>query len=133
MRDAEGATVRSSCCWHVRPPQLRHPTSSIAHPARAEAAGFALSGGRSVVVEATVVGKIEVRTSGEWAFDAVARRVGTGAVSEAVRFDISVRVQPSEVDGADELDVGAVVELRGTAGRLRSAIAPCSRSPRRAA
>jgi competence protein ComEC len=88
---------------------------ALAQPARAEAARFAVGGGRSVVIEATVVGKIELRGSGEWAFDAVAHRLSTGAVTDTVRFDIAVRVQPSEVDRADALDVGAEIELRGTA------------------
>ena len=88
---------------------------AVAQPARTEAERFALSGGRSVVVEASVVGKVELRSSGEWAFDAVATRLVTGAVGDSVRFDVAVRVQPSDVDHADELDVGAEVELSGTA------------------
>ena len=74
---------------------------AVAQPARTEAERFALSGGRSVVVEATVVGKVELRATGEWAFDAVATRLVTGAVSDSVRFDVAVRVQPSDVDHAD--------------------------------
>ncbi len=88
---------------------------AVAQPARTEAERFALSGGRSVVVEATVVGKVELRTTGEWAFDAVATRLVTGTVSDSVRLDVAVRVQPSDVDRADRLDVGAEVELSGTA------------------
>lgn len=88
---------------------------ALAEPARAEAGRFALSGGRSVVVEATVVGKVELRATGEWAFDAVASRLATGAVQDAVHFDIAVRVQPSEVDRAELLDVGSEVVVRGTA------------------
>ena len=88
---------------------------ALAQPARAEAERFALSGGRSVVIEATVVGKIEVRATGDWAFDAVATRLVTGPVGESVRFDIAVRVPPSEVDRPDLLDVGAQVSVRGTA------------------
>lgn len=88
---------------------------ALAQPARVEAARFALAGGRAVIIEATVVGKIEVRATGEWAFDAVANRVTTGPVGDLVRFDIAVRVTPSEVDRPDLLDVGADVILRGTA------------------
>ena len=88
---------------------------ALAQPARAEAERFALSGGRSVIVEATVVGKIEVRTTGEWAFDAVATRLVTGSVEDSVRFDIAVRVPPSEVDRPHLLDVGAQVAIHGTA------------------
>ncbi len=88
---------------------------ALAQPARSEAAHLALGGGRSVTVEATVVGKVELRGTGEWAFDAVAHRVSTGSVGESVGFDISVRVQPAKVDRPDDLDVGAEVQLRGTA------------------
>ena len=88
---------------------------ALAQPARAEAERFALSGGRAVVLEATVTGKIETRATGEWAFDAVATRLVTGPVADAVRFDVAVRVQPAEVDRPEELDVGAQVEVRGTA------------------
>ena len=88
---------------------------AVAQPARAEAGHFALSGGRSLVVRAIVVGKVEVRATGEWAFDAVATRLDTGAVGDAVRFDIAVRVQPSDVDRPGLLDVGSEVQVRGTA------------------
>lgn len=93
---------------------------ALAQSARAEAERFALGGGRSVIVEATVVGKIEVRATGEWAFDAVATRLITGPVRDAVRFDIAVRVPPNEVDRSDLLDVGADVVLRGTARTARA-------------
>ena len=106
---------------------------ALAQPARAEAEGFALSGGRSVVIEATVVGKVELRATGEWAFDAVAHRLSTGAVSDAVRFDIAVRVQPSAGRPARTSSTSAprssCAERRVP---LRPAIARCSRSPRRA-
>ena len=38
------------------------------------------------MVEATVVGKVELRPTGEWAFDAVATRLVTGAVGDSVRL-----------------------------------------------
>ena len=88
---------------------------ALAQPARAEAEGFALSGGRAVSIEATVIGKVEHRPTGEWVFDALATRVTTGEVGDPVLFDIAVRVQPSRVDRPDLLDVGARVEVRGTA------------------
>ncbi|SFS05582.1 competence protein ComEC [Microbacterium sp. cf046] len=88
---------------------------ALAQPARAEAERFGLGGGRAVVIEATVVGKIEQRATGEWVFDAVAHRIVTGSVSDAVNLDIAVRVQPSGVDRPDLLDVGASVEVAGTA------------------
>lgn len=88
---------------------------AVVQPARAEAGHFALSGGRSLVVQASVVGKVELRATGEWVFDAVATRLETGAAGDAVRFDIAVRVQPSDVDRPELLDVGSEVEVRGTA------------------
>ena len=74
-----------------------------------------------------MVGKVELRASGEWAFDAVATRLVTGAVSDSVQFDVAVRVPPSDVDRADRLDVGAEVELSGRRrGRPPSGTARCS-------
>ncbi|MCR2765160.1 ComEC/Rec2 family competence protein [Microbacterium sp. zg.B48] len=88
---------------------------ALAQPARAEVERFALGGGRAVVFDATVAGKVETRASGEWEFDAVATHVSTGAVADAVRIDVTVRVQPSRVDRAPLLDVGSAVEVSGTA------------------
>ncbi|MET0780811.1 MAG: ComEC/Rec2 family competence protein [Microbacterium sp.] len=88
---------------------------AIAQPARVDAERFALAGGRAVVIEATVIGKVERRPTDEWAFDALATRLITGAVGDPVRFDIAVRVRPSEVDRAELLAVGAAVEIHGTA------------------
>ncbi len=88
---------------------------ALAQPARVEAEGFALGGGRAMVIQATVVGKVESRATGEWVFDARADHVQTGSLGESVGFDISIRVQPSDVDRADDLDVGAQIEARGTA------------------
>ncbi|HEX5728158.1 ComEC/Rec2 family competence protein [Microbacterium sp.] len=88
---------------------------ALAQPARAEAERFALGGGRAVILQAIVTGKVETRATGEWGFDAVATRLVTGPVADAVRFDVAVGVQPVEVDRRDDLDVGAQVEVRGTA------------------
>ncbi|MGZ8805168.1 MAG: ComEC/Rec2 family competence protein, partial [Microbacterium sp.] len=88
---------------------------ALVQPARTHALGFALEGGRAVVIDATVIGKIEQRATGEWAFDARADRLEVGALGEPVRFDIAVRVAPGDVDRPDGLDVGARVEIAGTA------------------
>lgn len=88
---------------------------ALAEPQRAEAARFGLEGGRSLVLQADVVGKIERRASGEWEFDAVATRLSTGPVTDDVRIEVTVRVSPAEVTDATRLDVGARVEVAGTA------------------
>lgn len=88
---------------------------AVAQPARVAAEELAVGGGRALAIEATVSGKVEHRPTGEWVFDAVASRVKTGDRERAVRLEIAVRVQPDEVDRPDALDVGATVELRGTA------------------
>ena len=88
---------------------------ALAQPSRVAAEGFALGGGRAVVVHATIVGKVENRATGEWVFDARASRIETGAVGEAVDFEVSIRVRPPDVDRPEHLDVGAAVQARGTA------------------
>lgn len=88
---------------------------ALALPARIEAEQFALDGGRAVSIEATVSGKVEHRPTGEWVFDAIATRISTGEVGDSVHLEIAVRVSPTEVDRPDLLDVGATVELLGTA------------------
>jgi competence protein ComEC len=88
---------------------------AVAQPARAVAVDFALGGGRAVSFTATVTGKIEHRPSGEWVFDAVTERVTTGDTTAPARLDITIRVRPDEVDRPDRLDVGAAVEVHGTA------------------
>jgi competence protein ComEC len=92
---------------------------ALTQPARSQSQGFALEGGRAVVIDAIVIGKIEQRATGEWAFDARADRLEVGALGETVRFDITVRVTPVDVDRADALDVGANVEIVGTARAAR--------------
>lgn len=92
---------------------------AMAQPARTAAADFAVAGGRAVDVEATATGKIERRADGSLAFDAHATRITAGARSLEVGVDIVVRVDPAEVGGAGELDVGAAVVARGTAADPR--------------
>jgi competence protein ComEC len=88
---------------------------ALAQPARLAAEDFALGGGRAVSFTAVVTGKIEHRPSGEWVFDAVTERLTTGDTAAPARLDITVRVQPDEVDRPDLLDVGGAVEVHGTA------------------
>ncbi|WP_019179034.1 ComEC/Rec2 family competence protein [Microbacterium yannicii] len=88
---------------------------ALAQPARAEMALLANGDGRALEVTAEVVGKIERRTDGSLAFDAIALDVSAGRHHRAVRAEILVRVAPGDVDGLPSLDVGAIVAARGTA------------------
>jgi competence protein ComEC len=88
---------------------------ALAQPARSAAEQYARGDGRAIVVEARVTGKIERRASGEWEFDAVATRIAAGHDGSAVSIEVAVRVDPSEVDHPERLDVGALVQIRGTA------------------
>lgn len=92
---------------------------AFAQPSRTAAAELALSGGRSVEVQAEVVGKVERRADGALAFDAVATRFATGARSVQERVEVVVRVEPAGVDGVARLEVGSTVTARGTAGEAR--------------
>ncbi len=88
---------------------------ALAQPARTEVQRFALEGGRAVVIDAVVVGKVERTASGQLAFDAIATRLATGPIADAVQVEISVQVHPDAIDGQGRLDVGATVEATGTA------------------
>jgi competence protein ComEC len=88
---------------------------AVAQPAGAEIAGLALEGGRAVDVRAEVVGKVEQRADGSLAFDARAARFTTGAQTHRTAVEISVRVAPDDVDRIGLLDVGSLVDARGTA------------------
>lgn len=92
---------------------------ALAQPARDGAAGLAVSGGRALTIDATVTGKVERRASGHLEFDAVASRIQAGDSGRPVRIEITVRVQPDDVERAGSLDVGAVIEARGTARPAR--------------
>lgn len=87
-----------------------------AQPARAGVARLALDGGRAVDVRAEVVGKVERHADGMLSFDARASRLATGHEAHAADVEVSVRVAPDDVGGSAGLDVGALVEARGTAG-----------------
>ncbi|MET0736419.1 MAG: ComEC/Rec2 family competence protein, partial [Microbacterium sp.] len=94
---------------------------AIAQPARTEVAALALTGGRAIEVQATVVGKVERRSDGMLAFDALATVIATGGSEEPVRVEIVIRVDPADVEAPESdgvaraLDVGASVLARGTA------------------
>lgn len=88
---------------------------ALAQPARSVAESLALEGGRAIEVRAEVVGKVERRADGALAFDAVATRLTTGVHSTDTRVEVVVRVEPGEVAGTEQLDVGARVVARGTA------------------
>ncbi|WP_254359628.1 ComEC/Rec2 family competence protein [Microbacterium hominis] len=88
---------------------------ALASPVREALALHAGEGARAVTVVATVVGKVERRADGSLAFDARAESVTVGAASRAVGAEIVVRVDPDDVVGGADLEVGAVVEAAGTA------------------
>jgi competence protein ComEC len=101
---------------------------ALAAPAAAEAADAVIDGGHVISVEAIVTGKVERRSSGDVAFDALALRWGVGDGSDrgstgevaregfAGALTIAVVMTAAEVN-TRRLDVGARVVLRGTAAR----------------
>lgn len=92
---------------------------ALARPARDAVLGLEIMNGRAVIVEATVVGKVERRPDGALAFDARVSRITTGVDSARVSAEAVVRVQPDDVESRADLDLGAVVEARGTASAAR--------------
>ncbi|WP_243074921.1 ComEC/Rec2 family competence protein [Microbacterium sp. SS28] len=87
----------------------------LAQPARTALVTLSVDGGRAVELTARVVGKIERRAAtGQLVFDAVTSRAATGPVARSVDLPVSIGVQPDDVDGLGELDVGAVIVVRGT-------------------
>ena len=88
---------------------------AFAQPARDAVADLSITGGRSLAMQATVVGKVERRVGGSVAFEAVAARIDAGRDAYPVGIPVIVEVDPAEVDDRRPLDVGAVVEARGTA------------------
>ncbi|KRB38152.1 competence protein ComEC [Microbacterium sp. Root180] len=92
---------------------------ALANPSRHAVLGLEIMNGRAVIVEATVVGKVERRADGALAFDAHVSRIATGAESALVSAEAVVRVAPGDVESSADLDLGAVVEARGTASAAR--------------
>lgn len=87
---------------------------ALAEPARAAAVALPHEGGRTLTMHATVVGKVEPTATG-WRMDAVAHEATVGV--ERVRLHAPVRIR---VSGAQPgLDLGAVIEVRGTAAPAR--------------
>ncbi|MFC8682312.1 ComEC/Rec2 family competence protein [Microbacterium ureisolvens] len=91
-----------------------------AQPERAGVSQLALDGGRAVEARATVVGKLERRADGSLSFDARSTILTTGAEAHRAEVEITVRVAPAEVGHPEQLDVGAVVEAKGTAQPARA-------------
>ncbi len=87
---------------------------AFAQPRRTAAAADAITGGRAIDIVATVVGKVERRATGELAMDAVAETITWGGKTHPIDVPVVIRVAASRIDGP-RLDVGAVVEARGTA------------------
>lgn len=88
--------------------------AALAEPARAAAAGLDVDGGRVLSVRATVVGKVERGAAG-WRFDAVTERIGYG--DRVFTAPVPVLVRAADTDTVPGLELGAEVELRGTAFR----------------
>ena len=93
---------------------------ALALPERAVAAEFATSDGRAFEVVADVIGKVERRVDGTFAFDATALHWTAGTQTQDTRADVVVRVDPAAVDDLAALDVGSRVTIRGTAAPARA-------------
>ena len=89
---------------------------ALAQPARAQAQAFALEGGRAVVIDATVIGKVEPAGDGGVGIRR-SRRSPRGRRRSVSRCDSTSRSEstPGDVDRTGALDVGARVEIVGTA------------------
>ena len=87
---------------------------AVVEPSRAVLAELPVEGGRTIELRATVVGKVERSATG-WRMDAVAHEAVIGA--ERMPLDAPVLVRIADVPSG--LDLGAVVELRGTASPAR--------------
>jgi competence protein ComEC len=89
---------------------------ALATPAREDLSARIGDGGRAISVSAWVVGKVERRATGELVFDAVADAIAIGSDEHgAAEVPVEILVDPGDVDGIRDLDVGAVVVARGTA------------------
>ncbi|WP_438352854.1 ComEC/Rec2 family competence protein [Microbacterium sp. CJ88] len=88
-------------------------TVALAQPARQAAAQLPTGGGRALTVDATVVGKVEPWGSDRLAFDAIADAITIGPDRHPVAVPITVLLP--RTDGAPGLDIGAAVEVDGTA------------------
>lgn len=85
---------------------------AMAEPARAALRAVDVSGGRSLRLDVTAVGKIE-RSAVGWRFDASVQRVGVGTATPVVFADLPVLVR---LDTAPRtLDLGARVRITATA------------------
>ncbi|ALJ20519.1 ComEC/Rec2 family competence protein [Microbacterium sp. No. 7] len=84
-------------------------------PARAVLTELPTDGGRALQVRATVVGKVERSATG-WRTDAVAHEVRIGDERRAVDAPVLLRL----ADAPEGLDLGALVEVRGTTSPPRA-------------
>lgn len=85
---------------------------ALAQPERAALRALPVDGGRSVTIEAVVVGKIERRLSG-WSFDAVTQGAFVGPAAHRLSTPVSIRID--ETAAGPGLDLGAQITVRGTA------------------
>jgi len=85
---------------------------ALAEPARSALQSLPVDGGRSVTIDALVVGKIERGMRG-WSFDAIARRALIGTAEHPLSAPVSIRID--ETAAVPHLDLGSQVTVRGTA------------------
>ncbi|PZU46235.1 MAG: competence protein ComEC [Microbacterium sp.] len=85
---------------------------ALAEPARSALREVDVSGGRSLILELTAVGKIEHSAVG-WRFDGTVQSVRAGSGPVTVIADVPVVVRSSE--GPPGLDLGSRVRVSGTA------------------
>lgn len=97
---AVALAVAGAACAHV----------AFAQPERAAPLSWEIDGGRMLEVRAVVVGKVE-RGGAGWRFDARVERVTYGASVHRAAIPVEVHVATAPRG----LDLGAVVEVRGTA------------------
>ncbi len=83
---------------------------ALAQPARERALSLPTEGGRALIVEAAVTGKVERGLTG-WRFDAVSQAVSIGDDHHALAVPVTVRSS----DRPPGLDLGSQVTLTGTA------------------
>lgn len=87
---------------------------ALAQPARTSVDDLATGGGRALVVDATISGKLDPNSSGDIWFDALADRITAGdrAVAGGA-LPVRVGVAADAVAGLDGVDIGSEVTVRG--------------------
>ncbi|RKT36873.1 competence protein ComEC [Microbacterium sp. AG1240] len=94
---------------------------ALAQPGRASVDDLAAGGGRSLVVEATISGKLDPNSAGDIWFDALADRIAAGdrAVTGGV-LPLRIGVSADAVASLGRADIGSEVTVRGTSIPVRA-------------